>query len=285
MLGLLLFAQETQAANLSLQSNQQSWPLEEKVEIVLSVDTEGQQLNAFEGEISYPADLLNFDDIRDNDSIVNFWIEKSAIDSPGLIRFSGIVPGGFQGHGNLFKVYFITQQEGQGAIMVNQARVLLNDGQGTEASVKINNLNFNISAEVESDEVIVIDVSDVDPPEPFTPIITQISEIAGDKYLIIFATQDKGLGIDYYQVKEGLWGFTKADSPYVLRNQKLNQKIVVKAVDKAGNERRVTIDPVYPPRWYEKTSFFAIIIVIAIVFFAVVILSRKNKKNKNENKK
>lgn len=57
------------------------------------------------------------------------------------------------------------------------------------------------------------------------------------KYFLVFATQDKGSGISHYEVCEG--GKRKcaiAESPYLLQNQKLNQKIFVKAVDKNGNE-------------------------------------------------
>ncbi len=280
LLAFIFFTQTAQAAYLSLGSQKDNWPVGQKVEVVFSVDTENQQLNAFEGEIVYPVDLLDFYEIRDNDSVVNFWIEKPVADNSGSIKFSGIVPGGFEGQGNLFRIFFVTKKEGQGSININQAQCLLNDGQGTKIYSTTKGFNFDISGEISPDDVIVIDISDVDAPEAFSPIITKISEIAGDEYLLIFATQDKGSGIDYYEIKEGLRPFSKAESPYILKNQKLNKKIIVKAVDKFGNERKVTIDPVYPAEWYEKTSFFAIIILVIVISFFLGRTSWKKPKQK-----
>ncbi|MBT4850151.1 hypothetical protein HON36_04860 [Candidatus Parcubacteria bacterium] len=277
---LALFASSAQAAHFSLNSKKTDWPIGQKVEVVLNIDTENQKLNAFEGEINYPAGLLDFDEIRDNDSLVTFWVEKPMVTSSGTIKFSGIVPGGFEGKGKLFRIFFITKDEGDGNISINKIQALLNDGQGTEVYSGSKSLDFDISGKIDPQEPIIIDISDTIPPEPFSPIVTKIPEIAGDDYLLIFATQDKGSGIDYYEIKEGLRPFSKAESPYVLKNQKLNKKIIIKAVDKFGNERKITIDPVYPLEWYEKSSFFAIIILVIVISFFLGRTSWKKPKQK-----
>ena len=43
-----------------------------------------------------------------------------------------------------------------------------------------------------------------------------------------------------------------AESPYLLKNQKLNKNIFIKAVDKNGNERVAVLLPQKPLPWYEK---------------------------------
>ncbi len=80
---------------------------------------------------------------------------------------------------------------------------------------------------------------DSEPPYSFEPILTQIPEIAGDNYLLIFSTQDEESGIDHYEIQEEGEPFVVAESPYVLKNQDLDQEITIKAIDQNGNERTV----------------------------------------------
>jgi len=57
------------------------------------------------------------------------------------------------------------------------------------------------------------------------------------KYFLVFSTQDKGSGVDHYEVREGRFGgFSEVSSPYILKYQSLDKKIFVKAIDKFGNE-------------------------------------------------
>ena len=53
-----------------------------------------------------------------------------------------------------------------------------------------------------------------------------------------FCDARQGLGIARYEVCEGSKRkCALAESPYLLKNQKLNKNIFIKAVDKNGNER------------------------------------------------
>ncbi|MDP2812067.1 MAG: hypothetical protein Q8O32_00015, partial [bacterium] len=81
------------------------------------------------------------------------------------------------------------------------------------------------------------------------------------------STQDKGTGIDHYEVKEGYRLSVEAKSPYVLKNQNLDKEIVVKAIDRAGNERKVVVASLYPVEWYENYWIFAIIISALIILY------------------
>lgn len=280
ILSFLFAASSAQAGSLYFSSNNNEIKTGGFFETSLSIDYPEADINAVEGRVYFPKDLLEFVDYKENNSIVNFWIEKPELKGDH-VRFSGIIPGGYIGQGNLFELIFRAKKSGQGNLRIEDFKILLNDGLGTQASVDTNVLGFNISDSASVDEpVIIVDLSDQDPPEPFTPMISQIPEIAGESYLLMFNTQDKGSGIDYYQVKEGYRPFIDAESPYVLKNQNLDRKIVVKAVDKSGNERKVTISPVYPDPWYEKYSFFAIIIFVIAVAYFLGRVSRKKSQPK-----
>ncbi|OGH83817.1 MAG: hypothetical protein A2261_03705 [Candidatus Magasanikbacteria bacterium RIFOXYA2_FULL_44_8] len=132
---------------------------------------------------------------------------------------------------------------------------------------------------------------DVDAPESFKPEIAQDPNIFGGKWFLAFATQDKGSGIDHYEIREDL-GFRiknlggiikkflipksyllnswqEVESPYVLKDQKLKSWVYIKAIDKAGNERIEVIPQKYPFQWYESWLWWGIIIVGFAIAYAL----------------
>ena len=108
------------------------------------------------------------------------------------------------------------------------------------------------------------------------PEIARDPTIFDGKWFLVFATQDKGLGIDHYEIKETRYRFfgsfsrwISAESPYALRDQELKSYILVKAVDKAGNERIVKINPRNPLRWYENYENWIIIVLGLVIAYAI----------------
>ncbi|MDD5749955.1 MAG: cohesin domain-containing protein [Patescibacteria group bacterium] len=264
-----LFAQPSQAALLSLEASAGQIRPGSFWEVTLVLDSQGEYINALEGEVYFPADILQLSEVRLGDSIVNFWLEDPRFLTDGQVVFSGITPGGFAGQGNVLRLFFKAKKDGEGALEIKSARLLLNDGLGTALDFKTASFPVVISASAPERPAIKVELADIDPPEIFTPMITKIPEIYGDKYVLIFSTQDKGSGMNYFQIKEGSRWPVKAVSPYVLKNQKLNREIVVKAVDKAGNERKVVIAPSQSLRWYENYWIFAIIVLVSAGLYLI----------------
>ncbi|MDZ4260605.1 MAG: hypothetical protein U1A25_02970, partial [Candidatus Sungbacteria bacterium] len=96
------------------------------------------------------------------------------------------------------------------------------------------------------------------------------------KRFLVFATQDKISGLDYYTIKESRQNFftffskwSQAKSPYVLQDQELRSSIFVKAVDNAGNKRIVKIMPSNPLMWYENYENWVIIILGLLIAHAI----------------
>lgn len=263
------------ATSLFFESTNQEFALGEKFLISIFLDTFDESINAIEGKISFPEALLRLEEIRDGNSIVNFWIERPKIKQADAIIFSGIIPGGYKGtKGFLFSAVLEAKESGNGAIEINNVKILRNDGEGTKARVQISNFQFNIND--------INDVGhryndniwhpDIDLPELFVPEITRDLNIFDGKWFLIFATQDKESGMDHYKVCERIeTTCVIAESPYVLQNQNLDRKIFVKAIDKNGNERTVILPPKFAP-WYQKPLVY-IFIILAIL--AGVIIIRK----------
>ncbi len=251
-------------------------------EVGVFINTDNEEINAIEGKIIFPQDLLEIKKINDGNSIINFWIEKPKNATDGQIAFSGIVPGGYNdSKGLIFSITFLAKKGGGSAIEFSGVKALRNDGKGTEAPLTISNFQFLISNPPTGQPIPQITtpkIEDRNPPEAFTPQIAANPAIFDGKWFLVFATQDKSSGIDHYEVCEGKRKCIVAESPYLLQNQDLAEEIVVKAVDKSGNERIATIPAQKPHAWYKDYAIIAILIISAIAYLIWKILWKKRRK-------
>ncbi len=243
----------------------------------LFLDTKGETLNAFEGTVGFPENLLALKEIRDGDSLVNFWIERpgSAM-RPGEIRFSGITPGGYRGdRGALFSLVFEAQNAGSGSIAIHGAKTFRHDGQGTVLDISVFPFAFLISPEAGREPRRVAEADDPYPPESFIPEVSRDPALFDGKWFVAFTTQDKGSSVDHYEIQErraadaasNQWRVT--ESPYVLADQQLRSFIFVKAVDRKGNTRVAEAAPRYPQRWYENYENWVILMIGVIVAYFI----------------
>ncbi len=266
------------AAEIHINTESQGVRTGEQFMLNFFLNTE-ESVNALEGQIVFPADLLEPKEIRDGNSIINLWIERPKIESD-KIYFSGITPGGFKGkNGLIFSVIFEAQKEGWGFIEFQDVKTLLNDGKGTSAEVKFFNFQFDIKDVVGHPDIsdsLNYKIEDAEPPETFQPEIAKDAELFNGKYFLVFASQDKSSGISHYEVRESRQGILSvfkrwvlAKSPYVLADQELRSYILVKAVDKAGNKRIISIAPRNPLAWYKNYENWIIIIVGLVIAYAL----------------
>ena len=154
-------------------------------------------------------------------------------------------------------------------------KALLNDGNGTAADISVSSLKIIVTSQ-DLSLPPKKEAKDQEPPESFKPEIARDSTIFDGEWFLVFATQDKGLGIGRYEIKEtrsrisGLFSkWISSESPYALRDQKLRSYIFVKAVDKAGNVRIEKILPRNPLRWYENYENWIIIILGLVIAYAI----------------
>lgn len=271
-LGFILFFVFTPAfaAEVFFDAKNKSFASGEEFLAQVFLNTKEESLNAIEGKIVFPTDLLEVREIRDGNSSVNFWIEKPHTLQSGIIVFSGITPGGLLDTKEfIFSVIFRAKKEGSGAIEIRDTKVLRNDGKGTEAKTRILNLEFRIlESESQISNSKFQTPLDTEPPEDFKPIIVSDQNIFDGKYFLVFATQDKASGIDHYEAREGQWGwFSVSESPYLLKHQSLDRKIFIKAVDKSDNERVVTISAQKAGAWYKDYAILAILALVMIAYF------------------
>jgi len=242
----------------------------------LRIDNEGECLNAFEIYVKYPADTIKFVDFSDGDSFLTLWVERPKVDEEnGIISFIAGIPGGYCGRlpgdigpsnilgGIIFRVPGFQVTSGPPADyarieIMGISQALLSDGFGTPAKLSFQPTEFKITRDDAlppiTEEWYQRIQDDKTAPEPFLIELRRDPEIFGGKFFIIFSTTDKQTGIDRFEVMESdelernrktkkpaVW--KRAESPYLLEDQKLLSFIKVKAVDKAGNERIVELPP------------------------------------------
>ncbi|MBI4991761.1 MAG: hypothetical protein HZB99_00900 [Candidatus Harrisonbacteria bacterium] len=253
------------------------------IPVDILLDTQRESINAVEMKIRYAKDLLRPVSFSDGNSLINLWVEKTNPDQEPLI-FRGIVPGGYSGQGLLLRIYFETLGTGRAAVELDPilTSVLLNDGEGTAARVSLANFALDIARDYSSEKLLETDTY---PPESFQPVIADDATVFGGKYFVVFATQDKGSGMDHYEVQEnikaepevGKWRL--AGSPHhVLNDQNLESYVFVKAVDKSGNERIEII----PPKGVRYGDWGVYIYWIFVFIVLLVLITRFLKKLYNK---
>lgn len=230
------------AASLSVVANRTSVLINQPFRVDISLDTQGDDANAIQGQISFPAAQFEVQNILDGASPFSFWIDPPAETASGTISFSGIVPGGFDGAAtSVVSVWFLPVTSGQGVVSLGDIQLLRNDGQGSAISVATTSAMITVASTIAS-TTPARPVSFIT-PDPFTPVISQDPNIYGGKYFLAFSTTDEGSGIDYYEVLEVPVGsptgaattWQVATSPYLLQDQSLSSNIYVRAVDHDGN--------------------------------------------------
>jgi hypothetical protein len=250
---------ETRATSVSLQSD-----------VVVDVKLSAREpVNAFEGHISYDIEAFDVPRISLGNTVANFWIEKPTITDRGIF-FSGATPGGLSGGDNhLFSVVFTAKAEGVFVVAPESATLYMHDGKGTPLQARLHATRISVNG-YEGNQRILL--NDNQPPEDFTPHVSMSPDLFDGKYVLHFATQDKGSGISHYEIKEGVLGwYKKAESPYLLKHQTLQRTIYVRAYDDAGNVRTVILSAPHAQSfrlyWLVIFSFFFVCVVLLTILW------------------
>ena len=280
------------AAKISIDAPDEIYGVGDTFVLPIRIDPEGQCINAIEVTLAYDADILTAVDVGRGNSILSLWTEDPQIDKErGVVSFSGGIPGGYcgrvsgdPGQTNVLANLVVSANgaiPAQGAtttISIVRSSVLQNDGRGTPLPTTVTNTMFRVEKENDerSNEWLDEVKADVIAPELFDVVLSSNPSVAGGKKFVAFSAVDKQSGVDHYEIletdpnrfgllswisKEAHWVVGK--SPYILRDQSLRSSILVKAVDKAGNERVVTYRA--PEELIEKSPLDYIGLIILVV--------------------
>jgi len=251
--------------------------------VPLRIDLVDECMNAIRAVIAYDPVQVTVRDVAIGRSILTLWTEPPSIErvdgkETGRIILEGGIPGGYCGRvtgdpglTNILAELVVTGAPVQGEagsditarfILEPSTEVFAHDGLGTSLPRTLLGADIVLTQSEDAPfDAWAADIAvDTQAPEYFDITLVQ-GPSAGNAYsYIIFSTTDKQSGIDHYEVREmdpNQFGFLSwvarpsywipAESPYVVRDQRLHSTIQVKAVDKKGNERIVEYTPPMSP--------------------------------------
>lgn len=274
LLAILAVPRYTLASELGFTPPANALHAGESFTVNLWLNHSGEPVNAMEGTVVFDPRQIELKDVRDGNSIINFWVDKPVVEpTASRLKFAGIIPGGYEGKGLLLTLVFEARKEGPAALRLENMRLLRDDGKGTEVKVQTTGESLVILPSTMAGTAPVSIPEDTEPPEPFTPEVAQNPDLFDGQYFLVFATQDKSSGIDHYEVREGNDAYAVAESPYLLKSQRLDEGIYVKAVDKADHERVEFAAARNPKAWYAEVWWMLLLILVGLA-----IAMRKRKK-------
>jgi hypothetical protein len=278
--GFLLFPFLSDAASLYFLPQRAQYGKGDVFKIDLMLDTKGEPINTCEAKVYFDNSHLEIVDIAKGGSLMTLWAKDPKYSKEeGAIVLIGGVPGGFNGEGKLISIIFRAVMPGPTILSLKDgSKVLLNDGKGTSAMLEKKDATIEISSSPTvqpSDDWQEEIRKDKTMPERFKIKIGQDPAVFEGKYFIVFSTVDNQTGIAFYQVKEGDSGWKTGESPYLLESQDLKGKILVRAVDKAGNER------IEEYSQKDQVFYVEIIAFLIIIFSSTILFLKKFKLKKS----
>jgi len=298
-----------QAAQIYLDPATGKYPPGVTFGVDVRLDNQGQCINAAQVDLAYPTNLLQAVGASDGDSILTLWVKPPTIYAEyGVVSFVGGLPGGYCGRvtgdpslsNKLATIYFrfptssaavaaATILQNAKLTFVSSTRAVLNDGLGTYASLSTGGATY--SPQLLKGQYLPVDAlqqvlaNDTTSPEPFNIGIYHDPSLFSGQWFTVFSTVDKQTGIDHYEVAEvptanlnlpqNQWNWVRAVSPYLIRNQNLNEMVAVRAIDMAGNARVEEYNPPTAPHlnnWQvAMLPYLAIISIAGFTLFQILI--------------
>lgn len=281
---LLFFPVAGFASQFFFDSKTQNFQVGQDFLVDIFINTQGEAVGAVEGIVVFPKDTFDIQDINNGNSVVSFWVQKPVV-RENSIDFSGVIPGGFIGsRGLLFSTIISPKKVGDFKLDFSDFKALLNDGVGSESVAGKVSFQVSVASSIYEKTFSIFEIKDTTAPESFVPEIAKEETLFGGKWFLVFSTQDKLSGIDYYEVKESkqnivslvLSRFVKTESPHILQDQKLQSFIFVKAVDKQGNKKIVTMRPQYFFAWHQSyENWMVIMALVFVILFSMYYLWKK----------
>jgi hypothetical protein len=131
---MLLFhaAPAAHAATMSFVSSESSASIGDTVDVSVRIDSEGQSVNAAQGTIQYPANILQVQSVDRSNSIFNIWAQEPSVNtSTGAISFLGGGTNSFSGTSlYILDIKFLVKGTGNATLVFANAGVTAGDGTG-----------------------------------------------------------------------------------------------------------------------------------------------------------
>ncbi len=144
---LFLFPEYVEAATISFSPSSGSYKVGQTFSVGVYVGSGDQAMNAVEGVIAFPRDLVEVTALSKGGSILNLWVQEPTYSNTnGTVSFEGIVynPGFTGSVGKIITITFRAKASGTAAVSFSNGSVLANDGAGTNILSQLGRGNYTI---------------------------------------------------------------------------------------------------------------------------------------------
>jgi len=242
----------------------------DEVKINVFIDPEGQNINALSGVLNIDPTKAKVERVINGNSAVLFWVDGPTIQQKSnSVEFSGITPGGIESKSYILSVIVTLLSPGKILLSIQDPHILKNDGKGTEILVTPTTTQLDV---LKGDSHARVVVDDTSKPEAFTLSINNSEDVFNNAQVVVFATQDKGVGVDHYEYAS-TWVLSPNNddwkvvtSPAEIPSFDIYKKIYIKAIDREGNFEISTISA---PKHYQLESLEAIlsVLILCVLYF------------------
>ncbi|MFZ3057634.1 MAG: hypothetical protein WA092_01165 [Minisyncoccales bacterium] len=152
-----IFSLPAEAATLELGLEKDITSPNDDVIVLVTINSDGQDVNTAQATISFPANLLEVTKIDRINSVFSFWLEEPSYDNGrGSISFVGGSTSGFSGASlKVMQVSFRVKGSGTGRLGVTNAAITASDGTGSNVYTTAKGLDIDIPATSEFESVIL----------------------------------------------------------------------------------------------------------------------------------
>lgn len=128
------FGRSAAAATFSISPATGNYTVGQSITVTVRENSAGQAINAGEGSISWTPNTLQFVSVSSSSSIFKYWPVDPAVRGTSSVIFSGGLPSpGYSGsNGTVLRISFTAKAAGTATIKINDAKILANDGFGTD---------------------------------------------------------------------------------------------------------------------------------------------------------
>ncbi|HEY5588138.1 MAG TPA: cohesin domain-containing protein [Candidatus Paceibacterota bacterium] len=141
-----LFSQQVNAATLELALEKDITSTNSDVVVLVTLNSEDQDVNTAQATISFPPSLLEVTKIDKTDSVLSFWLQEPVYDNAkGTINFVGGSTSGFKGPSlKIMKIDFKVKGSGTGRLGITNGAITASDGTGSNVYNTAKGLDINI---------------------------------------------------------------------------------------------------------------------------------------------
>ena len=229
-----------------------------------------EAVNAFSGDIVFDSEYLQLDRLLDGTTIISNWIERPELIEGNKIRMAGIITGGWYGtEARLLRLVFMTKKEGVTVVKAESLELLRHDGVGSEAQIIPVDAKITITGVDDGNAATAIQEADVYPPSLTFHDIVTIHAVDGKRRALITEFSDSEGGVESVQVSVAGREWEDVLGPYIFDNSWWRREVLVKAVDRSGNEEVFDVGPVGWLTWWHG------IVVVIIIYLCFLFIRKK----------